>query len=479
MSEYDYSGLYNNGGPQNNNGQPAGTQPEQPQAEQSGYPNVGSSGMNTANTAQTDYSNSSQQNSSYNPQGPAAGNGGNGGNGNNGGYNGYSYSSNPQPPQNEPKKSHGGKKVLLRVAACIGVVALGFGGGLAGTVVASRTGLTGGQVVVQQVQRDTNTDSVSQGSTNGTNLSIQDVAALVQPSVVAITTEQMVSTNTWFGGSYVQSGAGSGVIISQDGYIVTCAHVVSGANNITVQLADGTEYTATVVGQDSTSDVAVLKIEATGLTPAVIGDSDSLAVGETTIAVGNPLGTLSNTVTNGIVSALNREVTVQGNDMNLIQTSASISPGNSGGGLFNAEGDLIGIVNAKSVSDNAEGLGFAIPVNTAIQVATDLIQNGYVSGRPVMGVTVVTISDAQTAAQYGVSSYGVYVAEVTENGPAAQAGVQKGDRIVSVDDTLIESNNDLTDLISSHAVGDTLNVQLSRDRQLMNVQVTLGERTEG
>lgn len=165
MSEYDYSGLYNNGGPQNNNGQPAGTQPEQPQAEQSGYPNVGSSGVNTANTAQTDYSNSSQQNSSYNPQGPVAGNGGNGGNGNNGGYNGYSYSSNPQPPQNEPKKSHGGKKVLLRVAACIGVVALGFGGGLAGTVVASRTGLTGGQVVVQQVQRDTNTDSVSQGST--------------------------------------------------------------------------------------------------------------------------------------------------------------------------------------------------------------------------------------------------------------------------------------------------------------------------
>ena len=141
MSEYDYSGLYNNGGPQNNNGQPAGTQPEQPQAEQSSYPNVGSSGVNTANTAQTDYSNySSQQNSSYNPQGPAAGNGGNGGNGNNGGYNGYSYSSNPQPPQNEPKKSHGGKKVLLRVAACIGVVALGFGGGLAGTVVASRTG---------------------------------------------------------------------------------------------------------------------------------------------------------------------------------------------------------------------------------------------------------------------------------------------------------------------------------------------------
>ena len=478
MSEYDYSGLYNNGGPQNNNGQPAGTQPEQPQAEQSGYPNVGSSGMNTANTAQTDYSNySSQQNSSYNPQGPVAGNGGNGGNGNNGGYTGYSYSSNPQPPQNEPKKSHGGKKVLLRVAACIGVVALGFGGGLAGTVVASRTGLTGGQVVVQQVQRDTNTDSVSQGSTNGTNLSIQDVAALVQPSVVAITTEQMVSTNTWFGGSYVQSGAGSGVIISQDGYIVTCAHVVSGANNITVQLADGTEYTATVVGQDSTSDVAVLKIEATGLTPAVIGDSDSLAVGETTIAVGNPLGTLSNTVTNGIVSALNREVTVQGNDMNLIQTSASISPGNSGGGLFNANGELIGIVNAKSSSSDAEGLGFAIPINTAMEMAKQMIEKGYVA-RPAMGVTVITINDAQTAMQYGVSNYGVYIYQIASGSGAEKGGLKLGDRIISIDDVAVSSASDVQKYCQSKEVGDTVTLQVERDGKVISCEVTLGESTQ-
>lgn len=478
MSEYDYSGLYNNGGPQNNNGQPAGTQPEQPQAEQSGYPNVGSSGMNTANTAQTDYSNySSQQNSSYNPQGPAADNGGNGGNGNNGGYNGYSYSSNPQPPQNEPKKSHGGKKVLLRVAACIGVVALGFGGGLAGTVVASRTGLTGGQVVVQQVQRDANTDSVSQGSTNGTNLSIQDVAALVQPSVVAITTEQMVSTNTWFGGSYVQSGAGSGVIISQDGYIVTCAHVVSGANNITVQLADGTEYTATVVGQDSTSDVAVLKIEATGLTPAVIGDSDSLAVGETTIAVGNPLGTLSNTVTNGIVSALNREVTVQGNDMNLIQTSASISPGNSGGGLFNANGELIGIVNAKSSYSEAEGIGFAIPINTAMEIGRQLIENGSVA-RPALGVKIMDVTDAQTAQQLGVSTMGVYVVEVTKGSGADAAGVQAGDRVLAVDDTAVSDSSALKNYLKDKGIGDTVNLQVERDGKVLTLAVTLGSSAQ-
>ena len=363
------------------------------------------------------------------------------------------------------------------MAACIGVVALGFGGGLAGTVVASRTGLTGGQVVVQQVQRDTNTDSVSQGSTNGTNLSIQDVAALVQPSVVAITTEQMVSTNTWFGGSYVQSGAGSGVIISQDGYIITCAHVVSGANNITVQLADGTEYSATIVGQDSTSDVAVLKIEATGLTPAVIGDSDSLAVGESTIAVGNPLGTLSNTVTNGIVSALNREVTVQGNDMNLIQTSASISPGNSGGGLFNANGELIGIVNAKSSSSDAEGLGFAIPINTAMEMAKQMIEKGYVA-RPAMGVTVITINDAQTAMQYGVSNYGVYIYQIASGSGAEKGGLKLGDRIISIDDVAVSSASDVQKYCQSKEVGDTVTLQVERDGKVISCEVTLGESTQ-
>ena len=322
------------------------------------------------------------------------------------------------------------------------MVALGFGGGLAGTVVASRTGLTGGQVVVQQVQRDTNTDSVSQGSTNGTNLSIQDVAALVQPSVVAITTEQMVSTNTWFGGSY-----------------------------------DGTEYTATVVGQDSTSDVAVLKIEATGLTPAVIGDSDSLAVGETTIAVGNPLGTLSNTVTNGIVSALNREVTVQGNDMNLIQTSASISPGNSGGGLFNANGELIGIVNAKSSSSDAEGLGFAIPINTAMEMAKQMIEKGYVA-RPAMGVTVITINDAQTAMQYGVSNYGVYIYQIASGSGAEKGGLKLGDRIISIDDVAVSSASDVQKYCQSKEVGDTVTLQVERDGKVISCEVTLGESTQ-
>ena len=302
-------------------------------------------------------------------------------------------------------------KVLLRVLACVGVAALGLGGGLGGAVVASRAGLTGNQVVVQQVQRSTG--ATAAGSTDGTSMSVQQIASVVSPSVVAITTEQMSSSQTWFGGYYVQSGAGSGVIISQDGYILTCAHVVSGATSVKVQLNGSDEsYDATVVGQDPTSDIAVLKINATGLTPAVIGDSDALAVGEVAVAVGNPLGTLSNTVTDGIVSALNRQVTVQNNDMTLIQTDASISPGNSGGGLFNGNGELIGIVNAKSSYSEAEGIGFAIPINTAMEIGQQLIESGG-GAPPPLGVKILDVTDSQTAQQLGVTTMGVYVVEVT------------------------------------------------------------------
>lgn len=177
--------------------------------------------------------------------------------------------------------------------------------------------------------------------------------------MVEVTTEA-VTTNAFFG-QYVQSGAGSGVIITEDGYIITNNHVVSGASQVTVRTSDGTEYPATVVGADSKTDIAVLKIEATGLTPAVVGDSDSLQVGEFTLAVGNPLGELGGTVTDGIISALDREVTVENQTMNLLQTNAAVSPGNSGGGLFNERGELIGIVNAKSSGQNAEGLGLRDP----------------------------------------------------------------------------------------------------------------------
>ena len=482
-NEYDYSGLYNNtsggGQPNGQNPQPGQSTPAQdPQPQQSSYPNVGSSGANTANTARTDYSSyNSGSTSGQNPQQDSNGytsSFSGGGNGNNGGYNGYSYSSAPQQPPVPQKKK--GSKVLLRVLACVGVAALGFGGGLGGAVVASRAGLTGNQVVVQQVERST--DATAAGSTDGTGMSVQQIASVVSPSVVAITTEQMSSSQTWFGGYYVQSGAGSGVIISQDGYILTCAHVVSGATSVKVQLNGSDEsYDATVVGQDSTSDIAVLKIDATGLTPAVIGDSDALAVGEVAVAVGNPLGTLSNTVTDGIVSALNRQVTVQDNDMTLIQTDASISPGNSGGGLFNASGELIGIVNAKSSYSEAEGIGFAIPINTAMEIGRQLIENGSVA-RPALGVKIVDVTDAQTAQQLGVSTMGVYVVEVTKGSGADAAGVQAGDRVLAVDDTAVSDSSALKNYLKDKGIGDTVNLQVERDGKVLTLAVTLGSSAQ-
>ena len=317
-------------------------------------------------------------------------------------------------------------------------------------------------------------------SSSGSRLTTEQVADMVSPSVVVITTEQVVYSQwSWYGQSQVESGAGSGVIISSDGYILTCAHVVDGASSITVTI-DDKDYTATLVGEDTTSDVAVIKIDATGLTPATVGDSDNLKVGQSVMAVGNPLGELGGTVTGGMISALNRSVTIQGtsstNTMSLIQMDASVSPGNSGGGLFNMSGELVGIVNAKSSSSDAEGLGFAIPINDAIKVAQELLENGYVTGRPYLGITYLGVEDAQTAAQLGVNAYGVYVVEVVKGGPAERAGLQSGDRIVSIDGTEIASKDDLGTLMQKHAAGDTLNITIARNGQMQTVSVTLGEK---
>ena len=381
---------------------------------------------------------------------------------------------NPSPLEPQPPKHHkmGGsaKKWLTRALCLVLVAAVGFAGGMAG----ARLGGGSSRVIYQSVNRAEG-DSSSGSVPEGQAMSTKQVASLVSPSVVVITTEQVVTSNYWFGGQYVESGAGSGVIMTEDGYILTCAHVVSGASSIKVTLNDNTEYDATLVGSDTQSDIAVIKIDATGLTPAVMGDSDALAVGEDVVAVGNPLGELGGTVTNGIVSALNRQIQVNSSTMSVIQTNAAVSPGNSGGGLFNSAGELIGIVNAKSTGDYSEGLGFAIPINTALPVAQDLMENGYVTGRPALGVTVVTVSDAQTAAQYGVSDYGVYVVQVNEGSGAEAAGLKPGDMFVSADNTVISSTSDLTNIISQHQVGDVLSVQVSRDRQLLTMDVTLGE----
>lgn len=429
-----------------------------------GYPNVGSSGMNTANTAGT-YSDPAPARPSETSTG-------------NGGTTPPPAGPEPQAAASKPPKKrrkHSGGRIARSAVALVLAAAMGFAGGFVG----ARVGNAGNKVVIQQVER-TDSSAASGTAVSSSGMTTSQVSEMVSPSVVVITTEQVVYSQwSWYGQNQVESGAGSGVIISSDGYILTCAHVVSGASQITVTIGD-TDYTATVVGEDATSDVAVLKIDATGLTPATVGDSDSLSVGDSVLAVGNPLGELGGTVTSGIVSALNRSVTIQGtsstNTMSLIQMDASVSPGNSGGGLFNMNGELIGLVNAKSSSSDAEGLGFAIPINDAIQVAQDLLENGYVSGRPYMGITYIAVTDAQTAAQFNVNAYGVYVVDVVQGGPADKAGLKVGDRIVSIDGTEIAQKDDLGTLMQQHTAGDTLSITVARDGQMQTVSLTLGEK---
>lgn len=379
-------------------------------------------------------------------------------------------------PAAAPQRKKGG--AFKRAAACAALVAVcgaaGFGGGYWGGLLAKQDA-PGGPVIYQAPAPSASASdgtSLSPTYSSGT-LSVPEISAKVGPSVVEVTTEA-VTTNRFFG-EYVESGAGSGVIISQDGYLITNHHVVSGATQISVRLSDGTEYEAAVIGSDSKTDVAVLKIEAEGLPPAVVGDSDSLRVGEFVLAVGNPLGRLGGTVTDGIISALDRDVTVNNQSMQLLQMNAAVSPGNSGGGLFNARGELIGIVNAKSSDSDAEGLGFAIPINTAIRVAEELINNGYVTGRPAMGVMVLDIQDAQTAYQYGVNQAGAYVQSVNEDSPAERAGLRPGDRFIGIDGTAVSSTSDITAVIGEHAVGDTIEIQIVRGGQIVTLSLTLEE----
>ena len=309
---------------------------------------------------------------------------------------------------------------------------------------------------------------------NRTAGTYEQVAEVVSPTVVEITTESIVTDSVFWGGNYVTSGAGSGVIISGDGLIVTNNHVVSGANVITVTLTNGDEYTAEVIGTDADSDIAVIKVKAENLPFALLGDSDKLVVGQEVMAVGNPLGELGGTVTNGIVSALSRDVNIDGTEMTLIQTNAAVNPGNSGGGLFNMYGELIGIVNAKSTSTSSgtsvEGIGFAIPVNTAAKVTEELINYGYVRGKVMLGITYIDIDSSYEAMYYRVSALGVYIAtsEYTDE-------LKAGDRIVAIDGEEVTYGADVKAALRGHSVGDEITVTVVRDGKYVDVRVTLRE----
>ena len=299
---------------------------------------------------------------------------------------------------------------------------------------------------------------------------IQAVAELAGPCVLEVTTDIKVTHPFW--GSYVIGGAGSAVVLSEDGYLLTNNHVVADASAIKVRTVNGDEYPATLIGADSGTDIAVLRVEAVGLRPVTFADSDTARVGEVAIVIGNPLGTLGGTVTEGIISAKDRAINVDGDMMTLLQTSAAINPGNSGGGLFDGAGNLVGLVNMKSAGANIEGLGFAIPSNIVRQVAAELIEYGYVTGRPALGVTLRAITRFSDLTRFQLSEPGVYVMNALRDSP-----INLWDMIVSVNGTLVQSEADVKTATASAAAGDAVDVVVIRDGRTLTLTATLVEKT--
>ena len=320
------------------------------------------------------------------------------------------------------------------------------------------------------IDKTISTTNYNLAKATGSELSVQEIIAKNENSVVAISTES-VATDSWLR-QYVTQAAGSGVISREDGHIITNNHVIDGANSINVTLYDGTQCDASLVATDEQTDIAGIKIDKKGLSPVTIGTMDNLSVGDLAVAIGNPLGTLSGTATEGIISALEREISLEGKSMTLIQTSASINPGNSGGGLFDQYGNLIGIVVAKSSGSDVEGLGFAIPCDKVAKVAKSLVENGYVEGRPAAGINIVDLTSPQLAMQNGVSITGVYIQSVTgEN--AKKAGLKAGDLIYYIDDVKVTDSAVLLKEIQSHEIGDVVEFTIVRDNDMKKIKVKL------
>ena len=316
------------------------------------------------------------------------------------------------PPHTpKKKKSFKGFGNLILTAALS--AACGFGGGMI-----SMKYMDDGkqEVVVTTTDQQSPSNVTSVSSSNA--LTTSEAAQKAAPSVVEILAEGTTTTYGFFGGTYTSQSAGSGVIFSSDGYIITNHHVVEDGESFRITTFDGTEYDAQLIGSDAKSDIAVLKVDADNLTPAVLGDSSQVQVGDTAIVIGNPLGTLGGTITDGIISATSRTITINDQAMELLQTNAQINSGNSGGGLFDGNGNLIGIVNAKdsgttSSGTTIEGLGFAIPINTAYDIAQQLIENGEVTNRATIGVYLQELT--QPSGKYAA---GLYITEVIKGSGA-------------------------------------------------------------
>ena len=327
---------------------------------------------------------------------------------------------------------------------------------------------------------DSSSDSaVTTANSNKKVLTIPEIAAQVGPSVVGVINKTKVQPQRYydpFSGRYyysadentdemVEQGSGSGIIISTDGYIVTNQHVIDGAQEVSIILNTGDEITAQIIGQDVKTDLAVLKIDTDKtLTAAVLGDSTSVQVGELAVAIGNPMGQeFYGSVTAGIISAVNRTMTIENRTYNLLQTDAAINSGNSGGALINQYGEVIGINSVKLSESGVEGMGFAIAISEAKPIIDDLMSNGYVTGRPLVGISVQE------------TKYGLFVASVQENSGAADAGLQEGDLIISVDGQKVSSTAEINDLRDQKKPGDTMVFRVLRDGEQIDANVVLTE----
>ena len=311
----------------------------------------------------------------------------------------------------------------------------------------------------------------------GELMTAAEVYAANVGSTVGITTS--ITTNYW-GYTTTSAASGSGFIITGDGYILTNYHVIEDASAITVSLYDGGSYEATLIGYDESNDIAVLKIEAEGLSPVILGDSDDLNVGDSVVAIGNPLGELTFSLTAGTISAKDREVTMESNvTMNLMQTDCAINSGNSGGALFNMYGEVIGITNAKYSSSSSgeaeiDNIGFAIPINSIMDIVESIIEKGYIA-KPYIGITV---SDVSTQSQmFGVPA-GAAVQAISSGSPAEEAGLQYGDVITAVNGTEITGSSGLKELVGNAQIGDIFTLTVYRQGETLEMTLTVGEQIQ-
>lgn len=409
-----------------------------------------------------------------------------------GGFGGYT---DPEPAmpntpfttgQPAPKKKRGGAgRIIALVLAC---ALVGGSAGVGGAYLYSRMAGPSNSTTIYEEERPQVRTVVN--TNNGQPMTPEQLYAANLPSCVGITVNTTVNI---FGQTTTSAASGSGFVLSQDGYIATNYHVIESAVNdssvtIQVSFANGDKYDAKLVGGEKDNDVAVLKIEASGLTPVTLGDSSKLVVGESVYAIGNPLGELTYSLTDGIVSALDRLITTGENGdsttLNVFQTNCAINPGNSGGPLFDSYGNVVGITTAKytqsSSGVSAEGLGFALPINDVKDILADLIAHGYVTGKPYMGVQVMNVSSE--AQRYGIAA-GAAVSYVAEGSCAEKAGLKVNDIITAIDDTAIDSSSALTAALSTnYKAGDTATLTVIRDQKEMKLTITFDEKnaeTEG